>query len=324
MIRPAVRLIATLFLLILCGPTAWAESYPTKQISIVVPYAPGGALDTLARVVGKGLEKELGRPVIIENKAGGANIIGNAYVAHASHDGYTLLFAGAPLALNQALGMKQPYDALKDFAPISLVATTPMLLAVNLSSPYHTLADVLRAAGDSGKGLDYATAGVGSMPNLLGEALRLQTRTTLTHIGYKGSAPALTAVLGGSVPVIIDAFTPTGTAVKQGQLRGIVVASKHRVAALPGIPTTAEAGFPSIVGEGFYGILAPAGTSSEIVKRLHDAIVKVTSDESLRRSLVNLGFDVVAGSPDEYTVYLRNEIERWAPVVKEAGIQVDQ
>jgi tripartite-type tricarboxylate transporter receptor subunit TctC len=318
------RLIAALVGLMLSGPMAWAETYPAKQISIIVPYAPGGALDTLARVIGKGLEKELAQPVIIENKAGAANIIGNAYVAHASHDGYTLLFAGAPLALNQALGMKQPYDALKDFAPVSLVATTPMLLAVNLSSPYHTLADVLQGARDSGKGLDYATAGAGSMPNLLGEALRLETNAKLTHVGYKGSAPALTAVLGNVVPIIIDAFTPTGTAVKEGQLRGIVVASKNRLAALPNVPTTAEAGFPKIVGEGFYGILAPAGTSPEIVKRLHDAIVKVTADEPLRKSLANLGFDIVAGMPDEYTAYLRTEIERWTPVVKKAGIQVDQ
>ncbi len=320
----ALRLIAALFALILPGPIAHAETYPGRQISIVVPYAPGGALDTLARVIGKGLENELGQPVIIENKAGAANIIGNAYVARAAHDGYTLLFAGAPLALNQALGMKQPYDALKDFAPVSLVATTPMLLAVNLSSPYHTLADVLKDAKESGKGLDYATAGVGSMPNLLGEALRLETKAKLTHIGYKGSAPAMTAVIGASVPVIIDAFTPTGTAVKEGQLRGIVVASKNRVAALPDIPTTAEAGFPTIVGEGFYGILAPAGTSPEIVKRLHDAVVKVSADPALRKTLANLGYDIVASSPDDYTAYLRNEIERWTPVVKAAGIQVDQ
>ena len=310
-------------LTLLCG-VASAQTYPDRQITIIVPYAAGGALDTLARVVGKGLEKELGQSVIIENKAGGANIIGNAYVAHSSPDGYTVLFAGAPLALNQVLGMKQPYDPLKDLTPVSLVATTPMLLAVNLSSPYRTLNDVLRAARENGQGLDYATAGIGSMPNLLGEALRLETKTKLTHIGFKGSAPALTAVLGNSVPLIVDAFTPTGTAVKDGQLRGIVVAAKHRVASIPDVPTTAEAGFPKIFGEGFYGVLVPAGTSPEIVKRLHDAIVKVTSDETLRKSLAVLGFDIVASTSDEYAAYLKNEIERWTPVAKDAGIRLDQ
>ena len=310
-------------LTLLCG-VASAQTYPDRQITIIVPYAAGGALDTLARVVGKGLEKELGQSVIFENKAGGANIIGNAYVAHSSPDGYTVLFAGAPLALNQVLGMKQPYDPLKDLTPVSLVATTPMLLAVNLSSPYRTLNDVLRAARENGQGLDYATAGIGSMPNLLGEALRLETKTKLTHIGFKGSAPALTAVLGNSVPLIVDAFTPTGTAVKDGQLRGIVVAAKHRVASIPDVPTTAEAGFPKIFGEGFYGVLVPAGTSPEIVKRLHDAIVKVTSDETLRKSLAVLGFDIVASTSDEYAAYLKNEIERWTPVAKDAGIRLDQ
>lgn len=310
-------------LTLLCG-VASAQTYPDRQITIIVPYAAGGALDTLARVVGKGLEKELGQSVIIENKAGGANIIGNAYVAHSSPDGYTVLFAGAPLALNQVLGMKQPYDPLKDLTPVSLVATTPMLLAVNLSSPYRTLDDVLRAARENGQGLDYATAGIGSMPNLLGEALRLETKTKLTHIGFKGSAPALTAVLGNSVPLIVDAFTPTGTAVKDGQLRGIVVAAKHRVDSIPDVPTTAEAGFPKIFGEGFYGVLVPAGTSPEIVKRLHDAIVKVTSDETLRKSLAVLGFDIVASTSDEYAAYLKNEIERWTPVAKDAGIRLDQ
>jgi tripartite-type tricarboxylate transporter receptor subunit TctC len=303
---------------------ASAETYPARQILLVVPYAPGGALDTLARVVGKGIEKELGQPVIIENKAGAANIIGNAYVAHAANDGYTLLFAGAPLALNQALGMKQPYDALKDFAPISLVATIPMLIAVNNSSPYHSLAEIIEAAKKDPKGLDFASAGVGSIPHLLGEALKLETKAKLTHIGYKGSAPALTAALGGSVPIIVDAYTPTGTAVKEGQLRGIVVASKARVAALPNVPTTAEAGFPKIVGEGFYGVLAPAGTSPDIVKRLHDVIAKVVSDQAIRQSLQTVGFDIVASTPDEYTAYLRNEIERWSPIVKEAGIQIEQ
>jgi tripartite-type tricarboxylate transporter receptor subunit TctC len=318
------KLIAGIVSTMLLSSMAGAESYPARQIVLVVPYAPGGALDTLARVVGKGLEKQLGQPVIIENKAGGANIIGNAYVAHAANDGYTLLFAGAPLALNQALGMKQPYDALRDFEPVSLVATIPMLIAVNNSSPYYSLAEIIQSAKEDGKGLDYATAGVGSIPNLLGEALRLETKAKLAHIGYKGSAPAMTAVLGGSVPMIIDAFTPTGTAVKEGQLRGIVVASRNRVAALPDIPTTAEAGFPKIVGEGFYGILAPTGTSPEIVKRLHDATVKGTSDELLRKNLANLGFDIVASSPEEYAAYLRNEIERWTPLVKDAGIRVDQ
>jgi tripartite-type tricarboxylate transporter receptor subunit TctC len=318
------RLIVLLMGAMLFMSMASAENYPSRPIALVVPYTPGGALDTLARVVGKGLEKELAQPVIIENKPGAANIIGNAYVAHAVNDGYTLLFAAAPLALNQALGMKQPYDALKDFAPVSLVATIPMLVAVNNSTPYHSLADIIQAAKQGGKALDYASPGVGSTPHLLAEALKLETKANLTHIGYKGSAPALTAVLGNTVPVIFDAYTPTGTAVKEGQLRGIVVASKKRAAMLPSVPTTAEAGFPKIIGEGFYGVLAPAGTSLDIVKRLHDVIVKVTSDEAVRQSLEVLGFDIVASTPEEYSAYLRNEIERWTPIVKEAGIQVEQ
>ena len=302
------------------APAMADEPYPSRSIQLIVPYAPGGALDTLARLVSKGLSQTLGQAVVVENKPGAANIIGNAYVAHAAPDGYTLLFAGAPLALNQALDMKQPYDALKDFAPISLVATTPMLVAVSPSSKYHSLAEILADAKASSAGIAYATAGVGSMPNLAGEALRMESGSKLTHVGYRGSAPALTDAMGGSVPVIIDAYTPTGTAVAEGKMRGIVVASKHRSPSLPDVPTTAEAGFPNITGEGFYGVLAPAKTPEPIVQKLHDTIVKVTDDSALRDRLLHLGYEVTATTPEAYAAYLREEIQRWTPVVKAAGI----
>lgn len=277
----------------------------------------------MARIVGKEMSEELHQPVVVINKPGGATITGSEYVAHSAHDGYTLLFGAAPLALNVALGMKVPFDVFKDFAPISLVATNPILIAVNLHSPYKTLADVLTAAKNEPKGISYASPGVGSAPHLIGEALRQQTKANLVHVPFRGSAPALELVLGDDKQIIIDAYIPTGQAVVQGQLRAIVVASKHPVAALPGVPTTAEAGYPDLTGQTYFGLLAPAGTPPEIIQRLHEAVVKACANGAVRKNLESLGYDVLASTPDEYSTYLHKEIDRWTPVVKAAGIKID-
>lgn len=304
-------------------PANAGDTYPNRQIQVVVPYTPGGALDTLARIVGKEMTEELHQPVIVLNKPGGATITGSEYVAHSPHDGYTLLFGAAPLALNVALGMKVPFDVFKDFAPISLVATNPILIAVNPHSPYKTLADVLTAAKNEPKGISYASPGVGSAPHLIGEALRQQTKANLVHVPFRGSAPALEFVLGDDKQIIVDAYIPTGQAAVQGQLRAIVVASKHPVAALPGVPTTADAGYPDLTGQTYFGLLAPAGTSPDIIQRLHQAVVKACANPAVRKNLESLGYDVVASTPEEYSQYLHKEIERWTPVVKAAGIKID-
>jgi tripartite-type tricarboxylate transporter receptor subunit TctC len=318
------KLLGIAFVIVNFAYPANAESsYPNRQIQVIVPYTPGGALDTLARIVGKEMSEELHQPLVVLNKPGGATITGSEYVAHSPPDGYTLLFGAAPLALNVALGMTVPFDVFKDFAPISLVATSPILIAVNLHSPYKTLADVLAAAKTEPKGISYASPGVGSAPHLIGEALRQETKANLVHVPFRGSAPALTSVLGDDKQIIVDAFIPTGQAVVQGQLRAIIVASKHPVPALPGVPTTVDAGYPDLTGQTYFGLLAPAGTSPDIIQRLHQAVVKACANPAVRKNLESLGYDVVASTPEEYSQYLHKEIERWTPVVKAAGIKID-
>lgn len=297
------------------------DAYPTKPVRVVVPYAPGGALDTVARLVTQRMGARLGQTFVIDNKPGANNIIGMESVVRAAPDGYTLLFAAAPLALNNALGVKQPYDVLSDLVPISLVVTTPVIIAVNTASPYRKLKDIIDASRADSKGINYATAGVGSMPHLLGEAFRIKSTANLTHIGYKGSAPALQDVMGGSVPVMMDAYIPAGVQVAAGKLRGIAVASPKRLPSLPDVPTTGEEGYPDIVGEAFYGLLVPAGTPQAIIDKLHAATVAVVRDPEVRDRLTQQGYNLVAGTPAEYTAHIRREITRWTAIVKAAGIQ---
>ena len=298
-----------------------ADVYPNRSVRVVVPFAPGGALDTVARLVAGKLAERLGQPFVVENKPGAANVIGNDTVAKAAPDGYTLLFAAAPLALNTALGMKLPYDPFTDFAPISLVATIPALIVTHPGTPYRTLKDVVDAARAKPGGLNYATAGVGSMPHLLGEALRTKAGVPLAHIGYKGAAPALQDAIAGTVPIFIDAYIPTGTQVVAGKLRAIAIASEKRSPVLPDVQTTAEQGFPELVGNGFYGLLAPAKTPPAIVEKLHAAVVDAVTKTDVRERLVQMGYDVPVSTPAQYTAYVKREIDRWTPVVKAAGIR---
>lgn len=301
---------------------AHAQAYPSKPVRVIVPYAPGGALDTVARLFSLRMGARLGMNFVVENKPGANTIIGTDTVAKAPADGYTLLFAGAPLALNTALGIKEPYDVLKDLSPVMLVASTPVIMTVNPATPYRTLADIVAASKADPKGLSFATAGAGSMPHLVGEALRLQSGANFTHIGYKGSTPALQDAIGGSVPLFFDAYTPAGVQVAAGKLRGIAVASTSRLRSLPDVPTTVEQGFPDIVGEAFQALLVPAGTPRAIIEKLHDAALAVSREPEVRERLTQQGYNIAAGTPEELTAYVRREINRWTPTVKAAGIKL--
>lgn len=298
---------------------AQAGAWPQRPVRVVVPFTPGGALDTVARMVSQKLAERLGQPFVVENRPGAANVIGNDAVAKAAPDGHTLLFAAAPLALNTALGMKLPYDPLADFAPVSLVASIPVLVMAHPGTPYRSLADIVAAARSAP--LNYASPGVGSMPHLIGEALRARAGVSLAHVGYKGAQPALQDAVAGTVPILLDAYIPSGVQVVAGRLRGIAVAAPRRSAVLPDVPTTAEQGYPELVGSGFYGLLAPARMPAAIVERLHAAVVEAVNGTDVREQLVRQGYDVHASTPAEYAAYLRREIERWTPVVRAAGIR---
>lgn len=298
-----------------------ADPYPARTVRVVVPFAPGGALDTVARLVAQKLGEKLGQPFVVENKPGAANMIGNDLVAKATPDGHTLLFAAAPIALNQALGIKTPYDAQRDFAPISLVASGGVLVLVHPSAPWRTMQDIVQAAKASPAGLNYATAGVGSMPHLIGEGWKVQSGANLTHIGYKGSAQAMQDAVAGTITLLLDGYTPSGAMVENGKLRAIAYAGKNRLDRLPNVPTTAEQGFPELVGGGFFGLLAPAGTPRPIIDKLYQAVREVLAQPDVRDRLTRQGYEIHGSTPAEYTAYIRREIERWTPVVKAAGIK---
>jgi|SRR5687768_9612241 tripartite-type tricarboxylate transporter receptor subunit TctC len=295
--------------------------YPKRSVKVVVPYAPGGGLDTVARIVTQKLTELLGQPFVVENKPGAATIIGNDTVAKSAPDGYTLLFAAAPIAMNQVLGLKTPYDVQKDFAPISLVAGGGVVIFVHPSTPYKTMQDIVQAAKASPDGLFYGSAGVGSMPHLIGEYWKVESGANLTHVAFKGSSPAMQAAVAGDVKILLDAWIPSGSQIESGKLRPIAYAAPARSKLMPNVPTTAEQGFPNMVGGGFFGLMAPAGTPQPIIDKVSGAVRDITREGEVRDRLTNLGYDVHGTTPAEYAAYIRRQIERWTPIVKAADIK---
>ncbi|MBK8766818.1 MAG: tripartite tricarboxylate transporter substrate binding protein [Burkholderiaceae bacterium] len=298
-----------------------ADTCPARTVRVVVPFAPGGALDTVARLVSQKLGEKFNQPFVVENKPGAANIIGNDLVAKSPPDGCTLLFAAAPIALNQALGIKTPYDVQKDLTPISLVASGGVFVLVHPSTPYKTMQDIVEASKAAPGGLNYATAGVGSMPHLIGEGWRVKSGAKLVHVGYKGSAGALQDAVAGTVTVLLDGYIPSGAQVAAGKLRAIAYGAPQRSALLPNVPTTAEQGFPDLVGGGFFGLMAPAGTPKALIDKIAAGVKEVLAQPDVRERLIRQGYEVHGSTPAEYSAYIRREIERWTPVAKAAGIK---
>lgn len=299
------------------------DTYPVRSVRVIVPFAPGGALDTVARLVSQKLAERLGQPFVVENKPGASNIIGNDLVAKAPADGYIVLFAAAPIAMNQVLGVKTPYDVQKDLTPISLVATAAVLVLVHPSTPYQTLQDIVKAAKASPNGLMYATAGVASMPHLVGEGWKVQSGANLIHVGYKGSTSALQDVMAGTMTVFLDGYIPSGTQVGLGKLRAIAYAAPKRSVLLPEVPTTAEQGFPEMIGGAFFGLMAPANTPAAIIEKLNSHVREVLNQPDVRDRLIRQGYEVHGSTPAEYSAYIRRQIERWTPVVKAAGVKAE-
>ena len=277
------------------------DTCPARTVRVVVPFAPGGALDTVARLVSQKLGEKFNQPFVVENKPGAANIIGNDLVAKSPPDGYTLLFAAAPIALNQALGIKTPYDVQKDLTPISLVASGGVFVLVHPSTPYKTMQDIVEASKAAPGGLNYATAGVGSMPHLIGEGWRVKSGAKLVHVGYKGSAGALQDAVAGTVTVLLDGYIPSGAQVAAGKLRAIAYGAPQRSALLPNVPTTAEQGFPDLVGGGFFGLMAPAGTPKALIDKIAAGVKEVLAQPDVRERLIRQGYEVHGSTPAEYS-----------------------
>jgi len=302
---------------------ARAQSYPNRPIKLVVPFPPGGSADALARTIGERIGKAMGQPVVVENKPGAGGIPGASAVATAPADGYTLLFANTNIAINPSLYKKLPYDTAAAFAPVVLMVQVPNLLLVPADLGVSSVPDLIALAKSRPGRLNYASAGNGTFPHLAVEMFKHLSGTSITHVPYKGAAPALTALLSGEVQLLSNDLVTATQHVKSGKLRALAITSATRSSALPDIPTLAEAGLRDYVAVGWQGIMAPSGTPAAVVDRLNNEINKALSDPELRASLSSQGLLVAGGSVQQFADFVRQDTARWAATVKASGASVD-
>ena len=298
-------------------------AYPEKIIRIVVPFAPGGGTDVIARTLAQEMAKDLGATIIIENKPGAGTVIGTQAVASSEPDGYTLLMGTFANAVNPSLNSKLPYDPHKDFAPVALIARSFNIVVVNPASPVKSIADLIAAGKSDPDKLSYGTYGTGTSAHLAGELFKNMAKVNLTTVPYKGAAPAITDLLGGQIQVMFTTVASAASLIAAGQLRALAVTSAERSPAFPELPTVAEAGVPGYAAESWYGLYAPAKTPVEIIDRLNKSAARAVQSEAFKRLGVNEGLVMVAGEPAELDHYVRGEEERWRKVIQDANIRIE-
>jgi tripartite-type tricarboxylate transporter receptor subunit TctC len=314
-----IRLLAVF---VLCAGSAWAQQWPSKPLRYIVPFPPGAFNDTLARTLAAELPKSLGQPVIVENRPGGNTIIGTELAAKSPPDGYTLYGAALPFSVIQSL-YKTSFDVTRDFAPITLAGVTPNLLVANPGVPFNNVKELIAYAKANPGKLNYASTGNGTSNHLSFELFKSMTGTQVTHVAYKGSAPAVTDLIAGQVQVMFDNTPNVLPHVKAGKLKALGVSSRSRTGLAPEIPTVDEAGVPGYDVGVWFGVLTVAGTSREIVQRLNAEMVKVLTSAEVKERFGKIGVDVVAGSPEQFSQFLKSEVGRWAKVIQDAGIKAD-
>ena len=317
--------LAALLVCCMCGAQAQpiATGYPAKPIRIIVPYAPGGPTDILARAIGQTLTEAWGQTVIIDNRPGASGNLGTAAAAKAPADGYTLNMVGISFAVAPSLDAKLGFDPIKDFAPITLVATVNNLLVVHPSLPVKSVRELITFAKARPGQVSYASGGVGGAQHLAGELFTSMSGMRMTHIPYKGSAPGLTALIGGEVSVGFTDMLITLPQVKSGRLRALAVTGPERSALIPDLPTIAEAGLPGYSVTAWFGLLAPAAAPPEIIVRINAEIVKSLRTPQLMERLAALGADPVGSTPAAFAAHIRNEIAKWSKVVNAAGLHAE-
>jgi tripartite-type tricarboxylate transporter receptor subunit TctC len=320
--RTATARMSLLFVSAALAATAALAQFPDKPIRLVVPFAPGGGTDLIARTLGLGMSKELGQTVVIENKPGAGTIIGTDLVAKSPADGYTLVISTFAHAVNPSLMAKLPYDTQKAFAPVVLLARGPNVLVVRADSPYKSVAEVVTAARAHPGKLTYASQGNGTSAHLAGEMFTNLAKVQMTHIPYKGAGPALTDLLGGQVDMMFATAAAASSQLAGGKLRALGVTSPQRAAALKNVPAIAET-VPGYAVESWYGLFVPAGTPAETIARLNAAAKKATDSAEFRKMLEPEGLTVSAGAPSELGDFVRAETARWSRVVKENNVKTD-
>jgi tripartite-type tricarboxylate transporter receptor subunit TctC len=299
---------------------AGAQQYPTRPVRFVVPFAPGGSTDTLARTIGLKLADALGQQVVVDNRPGGNGDIGMLIVAKAPPDGHTILLGYiANLAIAPSLYVKMPYDPVKDYAPVTQIATSPNVLTAHPSVQAKSLKELIALAKANPGAVNFASTGIASVGHLTGELLNNLAGMKMTHVPYKGGGQAIIDLLGGHVQVMFSGFTAAMPHIKSGKVRALAVTGAKRSPALAEVPTIAEQGFPGVEATAWYGVLAPAGAPKPIVTRLHDETVRILKLPDVNQRLDGLGFEIVGSTPEQFGAYIRSEIEKWAKVVKASG-----
>ena len=306
----------------LCAP-AVAQDYPNKPIKIIVPFPAGQASDTITRLVGERLGRALGQPVLVDNRPGAGGNIGTDAGAKSLPDGYTLTVATAALPISKHVYRKLPFDPVKDFTPITLMTITPLVLVTRIDLPVKDVGSLVDYGKKNPGKLTFASSGPGTSHHLSGELFKALTGVDALHIPYKGSPPAHVDLMGGSVDIMFDNIVPVTPHIKAGKLRALAVTTKTRAGTLPDVPTMSEVGYPNFEATAWFGLLAPSGTPQPIVDRLNKEVVAILKSADISERLASLGATVVANPPDEFGRFLTAEINKWAPVVKRAQIELE-
>jgi tripartite-type tricarboxylate transporter receptor subunit TctC len=306
------------------GTSADAADYPTRPVTLIVAFTPGGPSDVLARIVGKKLEQLLGQPFVVENRPGAGGNIAAEIAARAAPDGYTLLMGNnSILATNASLYKKLGYDAEKDFEPITLIGSQANILVVNPSVPARSVAELIAFAKANPGTLNFASSGYGAAAHLAGELFKTEAHVDIQHVAYKGAAPALQDVIAGHVQMMFATSASVLGHIREGLVRPLAVTTLKRIAVLPDIPTIAESGIPGFDANTWHGLVAPAGTPKEVIDKLYHATAVALRDPEVRKALTDLGVDLVGSSPQEFAAYISRETPKWSAVVKAAGARIE-
>jgi len=318
-----VRILGAIVALLLGVAASFAQSYPNKPVRVVVGFAAGGPSDVIGRIVAQKLSESLGQQFYVENVGGAGGNTAAGQVARAAPDGYTIHIISTGFMVNPSLYAKVPYDPIKDFSPVTLVAYSPNVVAVNPSVPAKTIPELVQLIRDNPGKYSYAGPGVGSTPHLSGELFRLSFKLDLVHVPFTGAGPAIQSTIGGHTPIAFTALPPALAAAQGGQLRVLGVAAAARAAALPDVPTFAEQGIKEQDADTLTGLVVPAGTPKEIVDLLQKEIAKAAAQPDVKEKLAALGFVPVANTPEEFGKRIKSEIEKWGKVVRDAKLRIE-
>jgi len=324
-VRCVVSCLVSLSVLFAAGaPSAQgAGDYPNRPVKIVVPFAPAGPTDVVARIIAQKFTERLGKQFYVENMAGAGGNLGMGNVARAAPDGYTILFASSSIVVNPSLYPKIPYDPYKDFEPVSIPATAPNILLVNPSVPAKDVKELVAYIKANPGKISYASAGTGTTPHLSSELLKLTLNLDIVHVPFGGAGPAIQSLVAGHTPMGFTSMPPAVPLIKEGKLRALAVAAPKRSAALPDVPTLDELGFKDQEADTFQGVLVPAGTPKPIVDLLYKEIVAIVALPDVKERFAQLGLEIIANTPDEFTAQIKREIEKWGRVIREANIKAE-